>query len=96
MPDAERPADGLSILALAAGIGALVLMLFSLMPMLGWCTAPLSALCAALAFITGVASLIRTTLNPKLEGRWQALAGLALAGVWGAGAAILLNVLSRH
>jgi len=86
----------MSIVALAAGIASLVLMLFSLMPMLGWCTAPISALSAALALITGIASLVRTTLNPKLEGRWQALAGLFFALIWGAGAAILLNVLSRH
>jgi hypothetical protein len=86
----------MSIVALAAGIASLVLMLFSLMPMLGWCTAPISALCAALALIMGLASLVRTTINPKLEGRWQALAGLFFALLWGGGAAILLNVLSRH
>lgn len=96
MPQAERPADGLSILSLAAGIASLVLVLFSVMPLLGWCTMPLSALSAAVALISGIASVIRTSLNKTLEGRAQAITGLVLSLVWFAGAALLLTFAARH
>lgn len=96
MPEAERPADGLSILCLASGLASLVLMLFSLMPLIGFCLAPLSAIAAVTALVSGIASLVRTTANPALEGRWQALFGLGLALLWCLGAAILFTVMMRH
>ncbi len=96
MKQPTRPADGLSILCLASAIAALVTMLFSLIPMLGMCLAPVSVLCVAVAAISGVASLIRTALQPQLEGRAQALAGLGLLLVWGAGAAVAYNILARY
>ncbi len=94
--EATRPADGLSILALASSIAALVLMLFSIMPLLALCLGPLSVLSAAVAVVSALASLVRTTLKPELDGRWQALAALTLMTVWGAGAWILFSVVSRH
>jgi hypothetical protein len=96
MPEAAQPADGLSVLSLAAGIGAVVLILFSVLPLIGWCLGPLSGVSALVALVTGIASLVRTTLRPQLEGRWQALAGIALALLWGAGAAVLALVVWRH
>ncbi|MFO0598184.1 MAG: hypothetical protein U0228_22970 [Myxococcaceae bacterium] len=96
MPEAERPADGLSILCLAAGIAAVVLLLFSVILMLGWCTVPLSVLAAATALISGIASLIRTARRPELEGRMQALAGLGLTLVWGGGFFLMMSIFSRH
>ncbi|MFT3711395.1 MAG: hypothetical protein QM817_27495 [Archangium sp.] len=96
MPAAERPADELSVVALAAGIGALVLLLFSVLPFVAPCLVPLSALSAALALITGIASLIRTTLKPELEGRYQALAGIALALVWGAMGFVVFLIVRRY
>jgi hypothetical protein len=96
VPQAERPADELSVLALAAGIGALVLLLFSVLPFVGVCLGPLSALSAALALITGIVSLVRTTMKPELDGRYQALAGIALALVWGAMATVALLIVRRY
>lgn len=80
--EATRPADPLSILCLAAGIAALVLAAFSLIPMFGLCTMPLSILSVATSIVSGVASLVRTTLKPELEGRLQALSGLGFSLVW--------------
>ena len=91
MKSEAPPADPLSILALAAGIGALVLALFSVLPLAGMCLMPLSALCTVTALVSGVASVVRTTLNPKLEGRAQALVGIAFALVW-CGVAVMLFV----
>lgn len=96
MPEAERPADGLSIVALASGIGALLLVLFSVVPLAGWCFMPLSAVAALTSLVTSIASLVRTTLNPKLEGRMQALAALLFVLLWGAGAGLLAMFVSRH
>ena len=86
-----RPADPFSIFSLAAGVAAMVYTLFSLVPMVGFCTFPLSFLCALTSVITGVVSLLRTTANPALEGRYQALMGLGLSALW-CGAALLLFV----
>ncbi len=66
--------DPLSIIALAASIAALILTLFSLMPMLAFCFFPIGVVCAATALLCSVASLVRTTVNRKLEGRQQAFA----------------------
>jgi hypothetical protein len=96
VPQAERPADELSVVSLAAGIGALVLLLFSVLPFVGVCLAPLSALSALAAIITGVASLIRTRLKPELDGRYQALSGIALALVWGAMATVAFLIVRRY
>jgi VIT1/CCC1 family predicted Fe2+/Mn2+ transporter len=88
--------DPLSILALASAIAALVLTVFSLMPMLAFCFIPIGALCAATALISGLASVIRTTINPKLEGRPQALAALGMLLIYGGGIWVLLRILERH
>ncbi len=96
MKEATRPADPLSVLSLAASIAALVLTLFSLMPMLAVCFMPLAVISVSVAVISAIASLIRTTLKPELEGRWQALSALALSGIWGLAAWILFSIVSRH
>lgn len=90
-----RPADPASILSLAAGIGALVLALFSVLPMVGICTLPLSVICVAVSVVSAVASLIRTAINPALEGRMQALAGLGLSLLWCAGAGLIFVYTTR-
>lgn len=74
-----RPADPLSIVALAAGIGALVLALLSVLPFMAMCFGPFSALAALVGLVTGVASVVRTSLNRQLDGRLQALTGLGLS-----------------
>ncbi len=91
-----RPTDPLSIVALAAGIGALVLALTAVLPLVGMCLAPLSALSALVALVTGLASVVRTTVNRQLDGRLQALTGLGLALLWSAGAGLLYLFASRH
>lgn len=78
-----RPADPLSVLCLAGGIVALVCAAFSVVPLVAFCTLPLSVVSVLTSVVSGIASLIRTTLKPELEGRLQALAGLALSVVWG-------------
>ena len=88
--------DPLSIIALAGSIAALVLTVFSLMPMLAFCFFPIGALCAATALICSVASLARTTLNRKLEGRQQALFSLGLLSIYGVAVWVLFSILSRH
>jgi hypothetical protein len=90
-----RPADPLSILSLATGIAAVLLALVSVMPLVGMCALPISALCVLTSVISGVASLIRTAVKPELDGRYQALAGLGLCLLWGAAAAILAVFASR-
>lgn len=90
-----RPADPLSIVSLAAGIAALLLALVSVMPLVGMCTMPISAICVLTSVISGIASLIRTALKPELDGRYQALAGLGLSLVWGVAAAILAMFAAR-
>lgn len=77
-----RPADGLSILSLAAGIACLVFAAFSLVPLFGLCTMPLSVISVLTSLVSGVASLVRTSLKPELEGRLQALAGLGFSLIW--------------
>lgn len=77
-----RPADPLSILSLAAGISSLLLAAGSVLPLVGMCTLPISVLCVLTSLISGVASLVRTAVNPELEGRLQALAGLGLSLLW--------------
>ena len=97
MPEAERPADSLSIVSLAAGIAALVLAVFSVLPLVGMCTMPLSVLSVLTSLITGIVSLVRTTVRPELEGRWQAIAGLGLSVLWcGAVAVLLLFAMRPH
>lgn len=90
MPEAERPADSLSIVSLAAGVAALVLAVFSVLPLVGMCTMPLSVLSVLTSLISGIVSLVRTTVRPELEGRWQAIAGLGLSVLWCAAVAVLL------
>ncbi len=92
----EKTTDGLSILALACAIAALIFTVFSVMPMLAWCLIPIGGICAAVALISGIASVIRTTINPKLEGRQQALAALGLLSIYGVGIWVLLQMLARH
>lgn len=94
MPQA-RPADPLSILSLATGLGALVFALFSVIPMAGMCLMPLSAICALLALVSGVASVIRTTLQPGLDGRAQAITGIGLSLTWGGCVALLAYFVSQ-
>lgn len=97
MKEPTQPADPLSILSLAAGIGALVLALFSVIPLVGpFCTAPLSALSALLALITGIVSVVRTTMNPRLDGRQQAIMGIVFALVWCLAAGILAVFVMRN
>lgn len=86
----------MSIVALAAGIGALVLALASVLPLMGMCFGPLSALSALVALLTGLASVVRTTVNRELEGRPQAFAGLFLALLWATAATLLFLYASRH
>ena len=74
-----RPADPLSVLSLAGGIGALVFAAISVVPLFGLCTFPLSVLCVLTSVVSGIASLVRTTMKPELEGRLQALSGLGLS-----------------
>lgn len=88
--------DPLSILALACAIAALGLTLFSLMPMLAFCFFPIGVLCAATALLSGVASVVRTTVNPKLDGRQQALSALGLLVIYGGAVWVLLRILARH
>lgn len=95
MPEA-RPADSLSILSLAAGIAALVLALFSIIPLVGMCLMPLSALSAVTALITGLISVVRTTVKPELDGRQQAIAGLTMALLWCVAAVTMAVYLWRH
>lgn len=89
------PADPLSLISLAAGIGALIFALFSMLPLFGLCLMPLSIISAALSLITGVGSLVRCGLNPQLGGRPQALAGLGLSLVWCVVAALMALFLLR-
>lgn len=97
MPEATRPADPLSIVSLAAGIASLVLAVFSVLPLVAMCFMPLSVICVVTSLITGIVSLVRTTVRPELEGRWQALAGLGLSLVWcGAAAVLLLFAMRPH
>lgn len=91
-----RPAEPLSIFSLAAGIACLVLGLFSLMPLMSMCTLPLSAIAAALAFITGVVSVIQTFRKPELDGRMQALMGIGLSLFWGVMIAIFIFAVTRN
>lgn len=91
MKEPTRPADPLSILSLGAGIGALVLALFSVLPLAGMCLMPLSAISMLVALISGIASVIRTTLKPELDGRLQALTGIMLALIW-CGVAVMFFV----
>jgi ABC-type Na+ efflux pump permease subunit len=86
----------MSIIALAAGIAALVLALASVLPLMGMCFGPVSGLFALVAFITGLASVVRTTLNREIEGRPQAFAGLFLSLVWATAATLLFLFASRH
>ena len=85
-----RPTDPLSILSLAGGIAALLLAAFSVVPLFGLCTMPLSVLSVLTSLISGIVSLVRTTVRPELEGRWQAIAGLGLSVLWCAAVAVLL------
>lgn len=97
MPEATRPADSLSILSLAGGIAALVLAVFSVLPLVGMCTMPLSVLSVLTSIVCGLVSLVRTTVKPELEGRLQAIAGLGLSLVWcGAVALLLLFAMRPH
>ena len=97
MPEAERPADPLSIISLASGIAALLLAVFSVQPFAAMCTMPFSVLSVLTSIITGIVSLVRTTVRPELEGRWQALAGLGLSLLWcGAAGVLLMFVLRAH
>lgn len=95
-PAPGRPTDPLSIVALAAGIGALVLSLTSVLPLMGMCLGPLSGIAALVALVSGVASIVRTTLDKELDGRLQAFAGVFLALLWGVAAAILFSFVARH
>ena len=97
MTDAKetRPADPLSVLSLAAGIGALGLAAISVVPLFGLCTMPLSVICVLTSVLSGVASLVRTTMKPALEGRQQALFGLGLSLVWCRVAALFFVFASR-
>ena len=90
-----RPADPLSILSLASGIASLLFALISVMPLIGACTLPLSVLSVATSVVSGIASLVRTAIKPELEGRLQALAGLALSVVWCLAAAVIVTFLTR-
>ncbi|MBL8910024.1 MAG: hypothetical protein JNM17_04885 [Archangium sp.] len=92
---AARPTDDLSVLALAAGIGSIVLLLFSILPLVGMCFGPLSAISALTAIATGIASLVRIARRPELDGRYQALTGIGFALVWGVGIAVLLLVIAK-
>lgn len=95
MPDA-RPTEPLSIFSLAAGIAALVLTLFSVMPLALMCTLPLGGLSALAAFVTGVISVVQTFRKPHLEGRAQALMGIALSLAWALSSAALVWWMSRR
>ena len=58
---------------------------------------PFSVLSVLTSIITGIVSLVRTTVRPELEGRWQALAGLGLSLLWcGAAGVLLMFVLRAH
>ncbi len=90
-----KPADPLSILSLAAGIAALILAVFSVLPLFGFCTFPLSIVCVVTSVLSGLASLVRTAIKPELEGRLQALFGLGLSLVWCVAAWLLFVFASR-
>jgi hypothetical protein len=90
-----RPADPLSILCLATGISSLLFAVVSVLPLVGMCTLPFSVLSVLTSVISGIASLIRTSLKPELEGRLQALAGLGLSVVWCLAAVLIAMFLSR-
>ena len=66
------------------------------MPMLAFCFFPIGVVCAATALLCSVASLVRTTVNRKLEGRQQALFSLGLLGIYGVAVWVLLSILARH
>lgn len=91
-----RQTDPLSILSLAAGIASLVLSLFSVMPLAGMCLMPLAAISMLVAAISGVTSLVRTTINPQLEGRLQAIAGIVMALLWCGVAVMLFTFVARN
>lgn len=93
--ETARPADPLSILSLAAGIAALLLALVSVLPLVGMCTMPLSMLSVLTSVGSGIASLVRTTLKPELDGRLQALAGLGFSLLWVAAAGLLFVFMTR-
>lgn len=95
MPEA-RPADPLSILSLAAGIASLVLAMFSVVPMVGWCLMPVGGLAALTALVTGVASIVRTTMKPELDGRQQGIAGALMGLLWCGVALMMFTYLARH
>jgi len=92
---AARPTDPLSILSLAGGIASLLLAAFSVVPLFGLCTMPLSVICVLTSLVAGVASVIRTTLKPELDGRLQAFAGLAFSLIWCLVAVLLFTFASR-
>lgn len=91
-----RQADPLSILSLATGIASLVLSLFSVLPLAGMCLMPLAAICMLVALISGVASLVRTAINPELDGRPQAIAGIVMALTWCGVAVLLFTFVARN
>jgi len=45
-------------------------------PLVAFCTLPLSVVSVLTSVVSGIASLIRTTLKPELEGRSRRFAGL--------------------
>ena len=67
----------------------------SVLPLVGVCTLPFSVICVLTSIISGIASLIRTTLKPGLDGRLQALAGLGLSLLWCLAAVLIAMFLSR-
>lgn len=95
-PHAGQPTDPLSILSLAAGIASLVLAVFSVLPLAGMCLMPIAALSMLVALVSGVASIVRTTLNPQLQGRAQAIAGVLMAITWCGVATLLFMFIARH
>jgi MFS-type transporter involved in bile tolerance (Atg22 family) len=93
--ESVRPTDPLSILSLAGGIAALLLAAFSVVPLFGLCTMPLSVISVLTSIVAGIASVVRTTLKPQLDGRLQAIAGLGLSLVWCLVAVLLFMFASR-
>ena len=72
-----------------------LLVCLGVVPLAALCTLPISILCVLTSVVSGVVSLVRTTLKPELEGRMQALFGLGLSLLWCVAAGLIFLFAAR-